>query len=107
MRKFRTTFRRRMELGLEYYEGDLIDMICLVHEIWIRYGNRATIAIDKTIEKIKPNGWQIFANEWLVKHPDATAEAAYAAYVDMMKNSFLTNEYAEFSVFELYPIVVT
>ena len=56
----------------------------------------------KSNEKIKPNGWQYFANEWLSKNPAATPETAYTAYVDLMKNTFMSNEYAEFEFFSTY-----
>jgi hypothetical protein len=102
MRKFKTAFKRRMELGLEYYEGDLVDMICVVHSLWLKYGQQASLSIDRSLEKIKPNGWQSFVNEWLVKNPDAQPDVAYTAYVDMMQNTFLSNEYAEYPAFALY-----
>lgn len=102
MRKFKSVFNRRMEFGLEYYEGDIYDMINLSHDLWNKYGRLKTLKLDKTFEKYKPNGWQSFVNEWLSKNPDADSATAYTAYVDMLKNTFLTDEYAEFDSFALY-----
>ncbi len=102
MRKFRTAFIRRMELGLEYYEGDIVDIICTVHDLWLKYGNQQSIQIDKSIEKLKPHGWQSFVNEWLIHNPDSEVAIAYSAYVDHIKTAFLSNDYADFPVFSLY-----
>jgi hypothetical protein len=107
MRKFKILFKRRMEHGLEYYEGDLVAMIEEVHNLWIKYNNINSsytnpIKLDKSIEKIKPNGWQYFVNEWLSKNTDSTVDIAYEAYVDIIKKIFMSNEYAEKPVFTVY-----
>ena len=105
MRKFRVLFKRRMELGLEYYEcRDIKKMIDEVHQIWMKYGDKE-IQIDKKLENIKPNGIQHFINEWFSKQGDPTAidlSLAYTEYEKMMKTEFLTNEYAEKEPFILY-----
>jgi hypothetical protein len=102
MRKFKSAFKRRMEYGIEYYEGDVIDIINLAHDLWNKYGQLKNLKLDKTFEKYKPNGWQIFVNEWLAKNPNADVTTAYNAYVNMMTNTFLTQEYAEFDSFAVY-----
>lgn len=102
MRKFKSLFKRRMEYGLEYYEGDLIDMINHVHSLWNKYGTLTDYKLNKNAEKYKPNGWQSFVNEWLSKNSDTDVETAYSAYVHHLQNTFLTNDYAEFDAFAEY-----
>ncbi len=102
MRKLKLVTKRRMEYGLEYYEADIKTLVDEVHQLWLKYGSIKEFQLDKSNEKIKPNGWQYFANEWLSKDPTATPETAYTAYVDLMKNTFMSNEYAEFEVFSAY-----
>lgn len=102
MRKLQATTKRRREYGLEYYEGDLRYLINEVHQLWLKYGSIKAFSLDKSNEKIKPNGWQYFANEWLALNPEAEHEDAYTAYVDIMKNTFKTSEYAEFEPFSAY-----
>jgi len=104
MRKFRVMFIRRMEYGLEYYQGDIRKMIDLVHQIWMNYGNKKII-IDKSIEYIKPNGIQAFVNSWLSKQEDPInidLSIAYTEYVKLMKDEFLTNDYADQTIFIIY-----
>ncbi len=102
MRKLKGTFKRRMEYGLEYYEADIRTLINEVHNLWLKYGSIDQLQLDKSNEKMKPNGWQYFANEWLAKHPTATAEEAYPNYVETIKTIFMSNEYAEFEFFSAY-----
>lgn len=102
MRKFKSMFKRRMEFGIEYYEGELIQIIDAVHQLWLKYGNLVNAELDKSAEKIKPNGWQFFVNDWLSKNEGADVKDAYAAYVRIMKEIFLTNEYAELEPFAYY-----
>lgn len=102
MRKFKSVFKRRMEFGIEYYEGDISQIINTAHDLWNKYGHLKTLKLDKTFEKYKPNGWQIFVNEWLAKNHEADVETAYSAYVDLLQNTFLTKEYAEFDAFATY-----
>lgn len=102
MRKLKLVTKRRMEYGLEYYEADIKTLVNEVHQLWLKYGSIKEFQLDKSNEKIKPNGWQYFANEWLSKNPAATPETAYPAYVDLMKNTFMSNEYAEFEFFSTY-----
>lgn len=101
MRKFKSAFKRRMELGLEYYEGDLTAMVCIVHQLWLNYGN-IKIAKLIPIENIKPNGWQYYVNEWLSKHPFASDDEAYDGYVATITTDFGSREYAEKSFFVKY-----
>lgn len=103
MRKLRIgPVKRRLEFGLEYYECELTVLVEFVHNLWMVYGNQSVLAIDKTIEKNKPNGWQYFANEWLRLNRNAGARAAYNAYVDIMRNVFATSDYCEFEPFLEY-----
>jgi hypothetical protein len=102
MRKFKSIFKRRMEFGIEYYEGDIVCMINSVHNLWLKYGQIKEAELDKSIEKIKPNGWQYFVNEWLSNNIDANAEEAYCAYVTIMETVFGSNEYAEIEPFTSY-----
>jgi hypothetical protein len=102
MRKFKSAFTRRREFGLEYYEGDIIAIIDEVHRLWLKYGRLVDAKLDKTIEKIKPNGWQYFVNDWLSKNPTCDIHEAYEAYVKIMKDTFASNEYAEFEPFAIY-----
>jgi hypothetical protein len=102
MRKFKTLFKRRMEYGIEYYEGDITIMIDEVHKLWMRFNKSTDIQLDKDIEKFKPNGWQYFVNEWLCYNTTATMDTAYDNYVKIMTDVFSTNEYAEKNTFMLY-----
>lgn len=104
MRKFKALFKRRMELGLEYYEGDIIEMISAVHQLWLKYGNVkvAPFIADKSVEIMKPNGWQYFVNEWLSKHPFAEDDEIYEGYVKTITTDFGSNEYAEKPFFLTY-----
>lgn len=104
MRKFRVLFVRRREYGLEYYQGSLKKMIDAVHAMWMVHGMAVTIEIDKELEKIKPNGFQAFANEWLSKQDLARLDyaAAYKAYTLMMKDEFLSSDYADEESFTTY-----
>jgi hypothetical protein len=102
MRKFKSIFKRRMEFGLEYYEGDIYKIIDETHKLWMKYNNINILQLNKEIEKIKPNGWQYFANEWLSKNNDTDVETAYISYVDIMTNIFASNEYAEKELFVAY-----
>lgn len=101
MRKFKSTFKRRMELGIEYYEGDLINMVCQVHDLWVKYG-QVKFATLLSSEKIKPNGWQYFVNEWLINHLNATDDEMYEGYVNTIINNFGSHEYAEKVYFLTY-----
>jgi hypothetical protein len=91
-----------MEYGLEYYEINIKNLIGEVHNLWFKYGDLIDFKLDKSNEKIKPNGWQYFANEWLSKNPDASVDVAYQAYVDIIKTTFASNEYAELDCFTAY-----
>jgi len=102
MRKLKGSCKRRMEYGLEYYESDIRTLINEVHQLWLKYGSLVDFQLDKSNEKNKPNGWQYFANEWLAKNPNASADEAYLAYTHIMKSEFMSNEYAEFEYFERY-----
>ena len=102
MRKLKGKFKRRMEYGLEYYEANIKDLIIEVHQLWLKYGDVKHFQLDKSAEKIKPNGWQYFANDWLSKHSTSTVDEAYTAYVNIIKTSFMSNEYAEFEFFKIY-----
>lgn len=102
MRKLKGSVIRRMEFGLEYYEADIYTLINIVHQLWNKYGQIKEFQMDKTIERVKPNGWQYFANEWLSKNKDADAIDAYQHYVLIMQSIFMTNEYAEFEPFIEY-----
>lgn len=104
MRKFKGLFKRRMELGLEYYEGNLVKMISEVHQLWLKYGDVkiAPFIADKSAEIMKPNGWQYFVNEWLSKHDFADDNEIYDNYVHIMKTDFGSNEYAEKAFFLKY-----
>jgi hypothetical protein len=104
MRKFKSIFKRRRELGLEYYEGDIIKMISEVHNLWLKYGNVKTTSFikNKAIENIKPNGWQYFVNEWLSRHLFASDDEIYEGYVKTIKTDFGSNEYAEKPFFLAY-----
>lgn len=102
MRKLKLVTKRRMEFGLEYYEADLVYLIDTIHQLWLKYGSAKNKVLDKSVEKVKPNGWQYFVNEWLSKNPAATVEEAYHTYVDIMKTVFNSREYAEFEPFALY-----
>lgn len=105
MRKFRILFKRRLEYGIEYYEcNDIKKMIDVVHQIWMKYGDKE-IQIDKKLENIKPNGIQAFINDWFSKQEDPSSidlDIAYIEYVKMMKEIFLTEEYAENETFKIY-----
>jgi hypothetical protein len=102
--KFRVFFKRRMEYGLEYYEGNLVNMIDTVHNLWLTYGNADEVKIDKQVEDLKPNGFQAWCNEWFSKQNsvEVDSDIAYLSYVNMMKNEFMTDDYAEKDVFLLY-----
>ncbi len=102
MRKFKSLFKRRMEYGLEYYEGDIIKMIDETHKLWIKYNFISEAQLNKDIERIKPNGWQYFVNEWLSKNRTATIDAAYEAYTHIIMDTFASNEYAEKDAFVAY-----
>jgi hypothetical protein len=102
MRKLKGAVKRRMEFGIEYYEADIRILVDIVHNLWLRYGQIGEAVLDKSNEKIKPNGWQYFANEWIAQNPAATVHEAYSAYEHMMKTEFMTNEYAEFDCFSIY-----
>ncbi len=102
MRKLKGAVKRRMEYGLEYYEADIRTLIDIVHQLWMKYGNIDEFKLNKSNEKIKPNGWQYFANEWLAKNPSATSTTAYPHYVNIIKTVFMSNEYAEFEFFDAY-----
>ncbi len=102
MRKLKVSVKRRMELGIEYYEADIRTLISIVHELWLKYGELNDVTLDKTIEQMKPNGWQYFVNEWMAKNVNATVYDAYLAYVDIMKTIFVTHDYAEFDYFKKY-----
>jgi predicted house-cleaning noncanonical NTP pyrophosphatase (MazG superfamily) len=106
MRKLKTKVKRRQEFGLEYYEAELPILINIIHEIWMAHGSATEHKIDKPVhrstERIKPNGWQFFVNEWLSANQSASPEEAYAAYVNCVKTAFLSNEYAEYPCFLTY-----
>lgn len=103
MRKFRTVFSRRMEFGLEYYQGDLKQMINLAHDLWNKYGNADAIVLNPVIEKIKPVGIQYFINEyWSKQDPKPNMSLAYQKYVDIMTTIFQTQQYATEDIFTLY-----
>ncbi len=102
MRKLKVSVKRRMELGIEYYEADIRTLISIVHELWLKYGELNDVTLDRTIEQMKPNGWQYFVNEWMAKNVNATVYDAYLAYVDIMKTIFVTHDYAEFDYFKKY-----
>ena len=83
MRKFRILFKRRLEYGLEYYEGDIKKMIDSTHNIWMKFYDKE-IHIDKDLENIKPYGIQIFINEWFSQQKDPQnidLDIAYDKYV--------------------------
>lgn len=105
MRKFRVEFERKLELGLEYYKGNIEDMIDSVHNLWKKYNKADKIELDKRIEKIKPNGFQAWCNDWYSKQEDKKnidMDVAYLSYVNMMQNDFASNEYATKEVFLIY-----
>ena len=102
MRKFRVLFKRRREFGLEYYEGDIKDMINLAHKLWNQFGSAGRVIVDTAIEKIKPNGFQAFVNEWYSQQLDPTIDEAYDMYVSLMRDSYLTRDYASKEVFVVY-----
>lgn len=103
MRKFRTVFSRRMEFGLEYYQGDLKQMINLAHELWNKYGDADTIKLNPMLDKIKPVGIQYFINEyWSKQKSKPSIDTAYNKYVELMTKTFQTRDYAAKNVFELY-----
>jgi hypothetical protein len=102
MRKLKGSVIRRREYGLEYYQSDIKILIDQIHNLWLSYGDLTDTQLDKTIEKIKPNGWQFFANEWLSKHPGVTASEAHLAYISIMRDVFASNEYAELDAFSEY-----
>lgn len=102
MRKFRTLFKRRREFGLEYYEGNLMQMINLAHKLWNKYGLADKIVVDQNIEKIKPVGWQFFVNEWYSDQFDPTPDEAYDMYVSLIKSTFNSDEVASKQVFITY-----
>ncbi len=106
MRKLKTKVKRRQEFGLEYYEAELPVLVNIIHEIWMAHGSSIMHKIDKITnketERIKPNGWQFFVNEWLSSNQSASPEEAYTAYVNCVKTAFLSNEYAEYSCFLIY-----
>lgn len=101
MRKFRVLFKRKREYGLEYYEGNIIDMINLAHTLWNKFESTECV-VDTRIEKIKPNGFQYFINEYYSNQTNPTLIESYDKYVDMMKNTFMTNEYADEYTFITY-----
>jgi hypothetical protein len=103
MRKFRLNFERCLQYGLEYYKGDIKEMINLSHKIWNLHGASHKIIINKSIEKIKPNGFQYFINNWYINQivpPDPYK--SYLMYKLIMQKTFMTNDYSSKSVFITY-----
>jgi len=105
MRKLLSVSKRRREFGLEYYEMPLNELIDHVYNLWKKYGQLDDEKLDKNVEKLRPNGWQYFVNEWLSKKENPAeidAEEAYRAYVDIVRDTFMSSEYAEFELFAVY-----
>ena len=102
MRKFRVLFKRRREFGLEYYEGDIKQMINAAHKLWNKFGNSSQVVVDKSVEKIKPIGFQYFINEWYADQVDPSIDEAYDMYVSIIQSTFMSNEYANKQVFVTY-----
>jgi len=104
MRKMRTLFKRRKEYGLEYYEGDIIKIIDLVHNLWMKFGQVEKISNDTENEKIKPVGWQVFVNEWLCHRSldNINPDEAYEAYVKIVRDDFQLCDFALKYPFTVY-----
>jgi hypothetical protein len=105
MRQFKVQFERKMEYGMEYYKGDIIQMIDVTHQVWMKIGMSSTSVTKSTVdmERYKPNGFQVFVNDWLVKQVSKpTLDDAYIAYVSMLRDDFGTTEYAEKEPFITY-----
>lgn len=101
LRKFRLLFKRRREYGLEYFEGDLTEMINLAHKLWNKFVV-GPISINKNMEKIKPKGFQYFVNEYYSKRNKPSLTESYDMYVSMMKDTFMTDIYADKYTFIMY-----
>lgn len=88
MRKFGKIFVRRIEYGLEYYQGDLTAMINTSHELWNHFNNQ-TGTEEKTDNKQDiPNEWDVFYIEWLSKQNTMFIEddEAFEIYSKLVKN---------------------
>lgn len=102
MRKLKFEAKRRIEYGLEYYEIEIKKLIDFVHQIWMNHGQSKIITIPKKPTCPSPPGWQYFFNEWLSKNKNATVDTAFAQYIAIIKQEFLTQPATTFEEFEKY-----
>ena len=100
--KFSTTFKKKLEYGQNYYFGDLKNMVDCCHKLWMTYGNETKKIYNEEIGKIKPYGWDYFSNEWLINNLDKSNDESYNVYLNIIKNTFGSNEYAEKEIFDKY-----
>ena len=78
-------------------------MINAAHSIWTKYGNAARVKISKKIERLKPNGFQYFCNEWLSQQDRLPPiDVVYDAYVSIITSAFGTSDVAEKKMFIIY-----